>query len=58
MNAKPCRTCAHVEQIVVWTKSRTGPQQQRTERCIHPAGPKPMHEWCGWHQSKNEGAKG
>lgn len=54
MTPPPCN-CAHVEQIIVWTRGRTEPIKRRHDRCIHPTGPHPMHEWCAWKTNKTEG---
>lgn len=54
MTPPPCN-CAHVEQIIVWTRGRTEPIKRRHDRCIHPSGPHPMHEWCAWKTNKTEG---
>jgi hypothetical protein len=54
----PSCNCAHVQQIVIWTRGRKEPQMQRHDRCIHPSGPHPMHEFfCAWKVEKREGAK-
>ena len=57
MTPPPCN-CAHVETIVVWTRGakEPKPQPQRYDRCTHPSGPHPMHEWCAWKTPKTEGA--
>lgn len=54
MTPPPC-DCAHVEQVIVWTRGRTEPIKQRHDRCIHQTGPHPMHEWCQWRTPKTEG---
>lgn len=56
MTPTPCN-CRHVQQIVIWTRDRKGPQMQRHDRCIHPKGPHPMHDPCAWKVEKREGAK-
>ena len=43
-----CADCAHVELITVTLDGHTTPR----DRCAHPAGPKPMHDGCGWHKEK------
>lgn len=48
--------CAHAQQIIVWTRGRTEPIKQRHDRCIHPSGPHPQHEFCAWRTNKTEGA--
>ncbi len=54
MTPPPC-DCAHVETIVVWTRGAKEPKPQRHDRCAHPSGPHPMHEWCAWRTPKTEG---
>ena len=54
MTPPPCN-CAHVEQVIVWTRGRTEPIKQRHDRCIHPAGPHAMTELCAWRTPKTEG---
>ena len=54
MTPPPCN-CAHVETIVVWTRGTKEPEKQRHDRCEHPSGPHPMHEWCPWKTTKTEG---
>ena len=55
MTPLPCN-CAHVETLVVWTRGRHEPEKQRHDRCIHPSGPHPQHEFCQWKTAKREGA--
>jgi hypothetical protein len=55
MTIHPCRSCGHHEQIVVWTRGTKAPEKKRHDRCIHPGGPHPMHEWCEWRAPKTEG---
>lgn len=45
-----CADCAHV---VIQAVTFDGHIVQR-DRCAHPAGPKPMHEGCGWHITKEK----
>lgn len=54
MTPPPC-DCAHVEQIVVWMRSEKAPQMQRHNRCVHPSGPHPMHEFCAWRAPRPDG---
>ncbi len=54
MTPPPC-DCAHVEQVIVWTRGRTEPIKRRHDRCIHPTGPHPMNEFCQWRTPKTEG---
>jgi hypothetical protein len=54
MTPPPCN-CAHLSQIVVWKRGDKEPIKQRHDRCIHPGGPHPMHEWCEWRAPKTEG---
>jgi hypothetical protein len=54
MTPPPC-DCAHVQQIIVWKRGDKEPIKQRRDRCIHPGGPHPMHEWCEWRAPKTEG---
>ena len=51
----PCH-CAHLEQIVVFCRVADEPQRREHARCIHPAGPHPMNEFCQWRTPKTEGA--
>ena len=46
---------AHVQTAIVWARGRHEPEKQRHDRCIHPSGPHPMHEWCAWKTPKTEG---
>ena len=45
-----CRSCHHVLIMSVTVKGRT----IQSDRCAHPAGPKPMYEGCGWHITKEK----
>jgi hypothetical protein len=54
MTPPPC-DCAHVQQIIVWTRGTKTPEQKRHDRCIHPSGPHPMNEFCSWRTPKTEG---
>ena len=51
MTPPPCN-CAHVQTAIVWTR---GQAVERYDRCTHPTGPHPMHEWCEWRTPKTEG---
>lgn len=52
MTPPPCN-CAGNQTVVVWARGDKTPQQH--DRCIHPSGPHPMHEWCAWKTNKTEG---
>ena len=54
MNPPRCN-CAHIERIVVWVRGHNTPEKQRHDRCIHPTGPHPQHEFCAWKTPKTEG---
>lgn len=45
-----CRSFHHVLIMAVTVKGRT----IQCDRCAHPAGPKPMHDGCGWHITKEK----
>ena len=52
-NAAPptCRACGHVALVSI----TQGQRVERYDRCEHPSGPHPMHEWCAWKTPKTEG---
>ena len=54
MTTPPCN-CAHLSQIIVWTRILKGPKPKRHDRCNHPTGPHPQHEFCAWKTPKTEG---
>ena len=54
MNPPPCN-CAHHQVVVVWVRGHKTPEKQRHDRCIHPSGPHPQHEFCAWKTPKTEG---
>ncbi len=43
-----CADCAHVVIQAVTLDGHATPR----DRCAHPAGPKPMHDGCGWRKEK------
>ena len=45
-----CADCAHVVIQAVTFDGHIVPR----DRCAHPSGPKPMHEGCGWHITKEK----
>ena len=47
-----CRACGHVALITI----TQGQRVERYDRCGHPSGPHPMHEFCAWRTPKTEGA--
>jgi len=55
MTPPPCN-CAHLSQIIIWTRILKGPKPKRHDRCNHPTGPHPMNEFCAWRTPKTEGA--
>ena len=57
MNPPPCN-CAHHQVVVVWVRGHKTPENQRHDRCIHPSGPHPQHEWRPWRTPKTEGVPG
>ena len=54
MTPPPCN-CAHHQVVVVWVRGHKTPEKQRHDRCIHPTGPHPQHEFCAWKTPKTEG---
>jgi hypothetical protein len=47
-----CRACGHVALVSI----THGGRAEHYDRCTHPSGPHPMHEWCPWKTPKTEGA--
>ena len=47
-----CRACGHVALVSI----TQGQRVERYDRCEHPSGPHPMHEFCAWRTPKTEGA--
>lgn len=39
-----CHACGHVALVSI----TQGQRVERYERCGHPSGPHPMHEFCAW----------
>ena len=43
--------CGHAALVSI----TQGQRVERHDRCTHPSGPHPMHEWCEWRTPKTEG---
>jgi hypothetical protein len=45
-----CRACGYVVLVSI----TQGQRVDRYDRCIHPSGPHPQHEFCAWRTPKTE----